>query len=85
MYELSVLLKRVALAAYPRQEVASLHGSEWVDFLSRTCPGADLSGLVVADTTAPAGPEVKQAAGQWIRHHRRPGTGMEMERERATA
>ena len=32
---LSALLRRVALARFPRNEVASLHGAFWVDFLSR--------------------------------------------------
>lgn len=30
------LLKRTALAAWPREEVASLNGREWLDFLVRT-------------------------------------------------
>lgn len=30
---LAVLLKRTALAAYPRAAVASLYGAEWADFL----------------------------------------------------
>jgi hypothetical protein len=34
---LAVLLKRTALAAYPRKEVASLYGAEWADFLRHTC------------------------------------------------
>jgi len=33
---ISRLLKRVALVAYPRQNVASLTGSEWSAFLDRT-------------------------------------------------
>lgn len=33
---LSALLRRVALARFPRREVASLHGAEWVEFLSRS-------------------------------------------------
>jgi len=32
---LSALMRRVALARFPRNEVASLHGAFWVDFLSR--------------------------------------------------
>lgn len=30
------LLKRVALSYYPRKEVASLHGQEWIAFLNKT-------------------------------------------------
>ena len=32
---LSALLRRVALARFPRNEVASLHGETWIDFLNR--------------------------------------------------
>ena len=38
MSSLSSLLKRVALAAYPRELVASLTGIEWMEFLDRTSP-----------------------------------------------
>ena len=35
--EIGALLKRTALAAYPRVEVAQLHGVEWAHFLCRSC------------------------------------------------
>jgi len=41
--ELPVLLKRTALAAYPREQVASLHGNEWLTFLDNTYPGNDFT------------------------------------------
>jgi hypothetical protein len=41
--ELSVLLKRVALAAFPRKVVAALYGEEWLRFLDRTCEGCTFS------------------------------------------
>ena len=37
-----VLLKRVALAAWPRPEVAGLSGAAWVAFLGTHAAGADL-------------------------------------------
>ncbi|KTC92115.1 DUF4381 domain-containing protein [Legionella cincinnatiensis] len=33
---ISELLRRVALAYYPREKVASLHGKEWLHFLNET-------------------------------------------------
>jgi hypothetical protein len=38
--QLAILLKRVALTYYPRAEVASLYGQEWVRFLQSTGPEA---------------------------------------------
>jgi hypothetical protein len=35
--QLNQLLKRVALAAYSREEVAMLSGQPWADFLNRQC------------------------------------------------
>ncbi len=40
--QLAALLKRTALVAFPRQEVASLAGSSWLTFLDEQCPGANL-------------------------------------------
>lgn len=36
---LPTLLKRVALSAYPRTEVAGLAGDDWIAFLNREAPG----------------------------------------------
>ena len=47
---ISELLKRVALVYFPRQDVASLHGMGWIDFLSRTSKKIDfhaVSGLLL--------------------------------------
>ncbi len=38
--ELGILLKRVALVAFPREEVASLSDKEWADFLLQHGNGA---------------------------------------------
>jgi hypothetical protein len=35
--DLSVLLKRVALAAFPRRQVAPLYGENWLAFLDSSC------------------------------------------------
>ena len=34
--ELSILLRRVALTRFPRRQVASLHGRDWLHFLDQT-------------------------------------------------
>jgi Domain of unknown function (DUF4381) len=40
---LTVLLRRTALAAFPREEVASLAGPAWLSFLDRTCGEKEFS------------------------------------------
>ncbi|MEM7135997.1 MAG: DUF4381 domain-containing protein [Myxococcota bacterium] len=42
--QLPALLKRTALVAFRRAEVASLSGAAWVAFLERTCPSAGFDG-----------------------------------------
>ena len=70
VHEVSVVLKRVALAAYPREQVASLYGEDWVTFLRQTCHRHDYSLVLRAKPEDPASREVVQLAGDWIRHHR---------------
>lgn len=40
---ISELLRRVALVYYPRREVASLHGDEWIVFLNKTGKKVDFT------------------------------------------
>ena len=78
-----VLLKRTALAAYPRVQVASLNGAAWWRFLdlsggkSRFAEGlGDLAEEVVyaqqgVDETSKSDlKRLYRAAEQWIRRHR---------------
>ena len=37
--QLSILLRRVSLSCYPRQQVAGLTGCDWLSLLDRTLPG----------------------------------------------
>lgn len=81
--EAAALLKRVALAAWPREAVARLSGPDWVAFLRRTAAASafpDAAAAVLDDTeyrgtSSQAVPEVDTevfltAARRWIeRHH----------------
>jgi hypothetical protein len=72
VHDLSVTLKRVALAAFPRDQVASLYGQEWTDFLRMSCAQRDFSPLIQAGPDSPATEEHKRLAASWIRRHRAP-------------
>jgi len=84
--EIAALLKRTALAAYPRAEVAGLSGEAWLDFLDRTSGTTDFTGgpgQLLADAPYQRAAEVPEAevrdllaaSKRWIRAHRRPGGG----------
>ena len=79
---LSELLKRTALATYPREQVAALSGGAWLAFLDRTGgttaftggPGRALGDGPYAPATpldAAAREGTLAAASAWLRHHRR--------------
>jgi len=73
--EISILLKRIALARYPRDQVAGLTGEEWLSFLDKGVEDKGFSqgaGQVLA--TGPYAPDCKvdreqllRLVGQWIR------------------
>lgn len=75
-----VLLKRVALAAWPREQVAALSGERWLQFLeAHGGKGAfpnDTKRLLVEldyrNAAASSADErtIREAAGDWIRRHR---------------
>lgn len=71
---LQELLRRTALAAFPRAEVATLTGDAWAGFLDRT--GGAFGSLAPAIAAAPYKPPaaydgaaVTAAARAWIRGH----------------
>lgn len=73
----SAILKRTALVAYPRAEVAGLTGDGWLAFLDRSAATADFvagpaAGLARAVTGAPVGDgaAILAAARRWVTHHR---------------
>lgn len=69
------LLKRTAMTAYAREQVASLHGDAWAAFLRETAPGdshvhraaAGLARLAYQPVDDPAA--MIAAARRWIRVH----------------
>ena len=84
--DIAALLKRTALAVFPRDEVASLSGEAWLGFLDSTAgstlfssgPGRVLADLPYrAEASAPAGEmrELLTISKRWIRKHRLPGRG----------
>jgi cbb3-type cytochrome oxidase subunit 3 len=69
-YEVSVVLKRVALAAYPREQVASLYGAEWVSFLQQSCPQSTFSDSFASERGSTVNQDLRDSAAAWIKHHR---------------
>jgi hypothetical protein len=79
----NAILKRTALTAWPRPEVASLAGEEWLEFLDATVEGRDFRGgpgraladQVYAPGGLPTAEDERQAflaaVRRWIRSHRR--------------
>ena len=69
VYEINVVLKRVALAVFPREQVAALHGENWLHFMQSTCPGEQFPTLSQADAATPATDSIRASARTWIRKH----------------
>lgn len=74
---IALVLRRTALAAYPRAQVAGLHGRDWISFLAATAPGAGLDHETSATalTEGPFRPlppdsDLSARAAIWIRTHR---------------
>ena len=73
---IATILRRTALAAFPREQVAALHGESWLQFLDRSYGGQGFTqGPGRALTIAPYR-EDADAAGlqplviEWIKQHR---------------
>jgi hypothetical protein len=80
---LAELLKRTALSAFPREEVAALTGAKWLAFLNRTGAAMEFPTNVGAllESAAYDPPsvlrlseeQVTEASGlvrRWLKHHR---------------
>lgn len=74
------ILRRTALAAYPRVAVASLSGSDWLKFLDDQVGGDAFSAgtgrRLATEPYRPTGPDprLRPLAENWIRKHRRGAT-----------
>jgi len=78
--EFSALLKRTALAAWPREKVASLSGAEWLKFLNEAAgdetfhsPPADrIEEMALQPVTLSNEDEhaLRETVATWIRRHR---------------
>lgn len=67
--DVSVILKRVALASYPREQVASLYGGEWVSFLNGTCSRTSFDTRTFVSPADPPSNELLDSARIWIHGH----------------
>ncbi|MDD9716708.1 DUF4381 domain-containing protein [Dinoroseobacter sp. PD6] len=74
--QIAALLRRTALAAFPRAEVAGLHGPDWLAFLDRTAPGtgfaASPEGTALTQAPYRQAPPAKRLATKarhWITRH----------------
>lgn len=71
------ILRRVALVAWPREEVASLIGVDWLDFLDNTGgngsfrhgPGKALLKAPYQPIPKHPGPGLQTLAKNWVEHH----------------
>ena len=75
VYDVSIVLKRVALAAWPREQVAPLQGVEWVQFLNGACRRARFDEDALSQPDSEAGKKLLSKAARWIRSHRAHDTG----------
>ena len=77
--QFSELLKRTALTAWPREKVASLNGSAWLEFLNQsagsslfhTAPANRIEELAFESVSLSSEDEqsLRQAVATWIRRH----------------
>jgi hypothetical protein len=77
VYALSTALKTTALKVYPPETVAGLSGTDWPQFLRRSCPkfsGTALSILTQTHAPKPSTPDSTdwQNAQLWMQHHEVP-------------
>ncbi|MGC4016472.1 MAG: DUF4381 domain-containing protein [Luteolibacter sp.] len=77
--EWSAILKRAALVAWPRADVASLTGPEWLSFLDRTAgmtqftagAGRSLEAIAFGPSGTVDAAAVRQVTRLWITRHKK--------------
>lgn len=79
--QFSALLKRTALAAWPREQVAALNGEPWLRFLDEaapsplftSAPASRVEDLALKPTTLSSEDErsTRETVARWIKRHRR--------------
>lgn len=78
--KIAAILRRTALAAFPRAQVAGLHGEDWLQFLDRSYGGEDFCngpGRVLASIPYSKkldALDLEPLAVEWIKRHRADGT-----------
>lgn len=77
LYETDMLLKRIAMRNYGRENVAALRGQAWIDLLNRywkegafTAADADLVSEALYRRPPASGADFTAKAKRWIRYHR---------------
>ena len=70
--EVHIILKRVALAVWPRPEIAPLYGDDWTAFLDGSCSQVRFASLGRLEDGVEASSDLRRLARTWIRHHRAP-------------
>ncbi|CUJ94768.1 hypothetical protein RUE5091_01457 [Ruegeria denitrificans] len=74
--KIAEVLRRTALAAYPRAQVAGLHGEDWIKFLQQTSDKVSISQsasrllLEAPYRICPPSGEVSHMARAWIKTHK---------------
>lgn len=69
VYDVSIALKRVALTAWPREQVAALQGHDWVHFLNASCRRCRFAEDALAQPDDRAEQALRDDAARWIRGH----------------
>jgi len=83
--DISELLKRTALSAWPRADVASLTGPAWLKFLNGSARQASFDSAIADQFEAMAfsssrpsqedESSIRSEASHWIKHHKAPRKG----------